>query len=167
LKAAIELSFDTDSPELPSDEILSLMRNAACAASRINGFGDVEISLMFVPPEGIHALNLEYRGVDDVTDVLSFPQSDGRIPDVSNAGRSKRSASGSSYQIAPVLLGDIVICTERVLEQADEYGHSAAREFVYLFVHGLLHLLGYDHGADDERAAMRGIEEQIMGEVGL
>ncbi len=110
------------------------------------------LSLTIVDPEEIQRLNNMYRGVDSVTDVLSFPQFEDKtyLP-----------------QEGEICLGDVVICDDKVRRQAAEYGHSYERELVYLFVHSLLHLLGYDHMEEDEKAVMRGREEEIMEEVDL
>jgi probable rRNA maturation factor len=117
---------------------------------------DIEISLTMVSPEEIKELNRDYRGVDKVTDVLSFPQfeEDEEIPSV-------------DVPFGEISLGDVVICVEKAQEQADEYGHSFEREFVYLFVHSLLHLLGYDHMEDDEKVIMRLKEEDVMEHLHL
>lgn len=111
-----------------------------------------EVSLTLVTPEEIRELNRDYREVDSVTDVLSFPQFEGpeQLPEEGE-----------------ICLGDVVICPERAEEQAEEYGHSLQREFVYLFVHSLLHLLGYDHMEEDEKAVMRQREEEVMERVDL
>lgn len=110
-----------------------------------------EVSLVLTDNAGIHALNREYRGVDRPTDVLSFPQfaAEEKIPE------------GAA-------LGDIVISLPKAAEQADEYGHSRRREFCFLFVHGLLHLLGYDHelsAADEERQFAR--QREILELIGV
>ncbi|MGI6204738.1 MAG: rRNA maturation RNase YbeY [Anaerovoracaceae bacterium] len=114
--------------------------------------GSTEVSVTFTDPQTIRRINSEYRGVDSVTDVLSFPQfgSGEEIPD-------------GGY----VSLGDVVICGRRAAEQAEEYGHSLERELVYLFVHSMCHLLGYDHMEAEEKAAMREAEEDIMRKLGL
>lgn len=111
-----------------------------------------EISLTLVEPEEIKSLNAEYRNVDSVTDVLSFPQFE-----------DKEQMPSESE----LCLGDVVICVERAQQQAEEYGHSFEREMVYLLVHSLLHLLGYDHMDDDEKAIMREKEEHVMEHVDL
>ena len=115
----------------------------------------IEISLSFVSLEEIHRLNRDYRGVDSPTDVLSFPMVDdfaglqemyedlGKLPD-------------------ELLLGDVVICTDKALQQAEEYGHSKERELVYLFTHSVLHLLGYDHMEEEDKRRMRAREEEVM-----
>lgn len=105
-----------------------------------------QVSVSFVEESEIQELNREYRKVDRVTDVLSFPlgERDGR---------------------AVELLGDIVICTNRAMVQAEEFGHSFEREVCYLSVHSALHLMGFDHEEDDEKGEMRKLEKEIMAEL--
>lgn len=106
-----------------------------------------EISVTFVDDETIREINRENRGVDSVTDVLSFPQFDD-LADID--------------QRRPYLLGDVVLCTAQAERQAEEYGHSTDRELVYLFVHSMCHLVGYDHMEEEEKAEMRAAEEAVM-----
>lgn len=116
----------------------------------------IEVSVSFVTPEEIKSLNSEYRGVDSVTDVLSFPQFesvDELIQEEQNMG--------------VVELGDVVINMDRAKSQAEEFGHSLEREVIYLFVHSILHLLGYDHMEEDEKKVMRAREEEVMNELGI
>lgn len=112
---------------------------------------DVEICVTFVDDEGIRQLNREYRSLDKVTDVLSFPQDeeDWALPDVTRP------------------LGDIVISLQRAAAQAEEYGHSFEREVGYLAAHSLLHLLGFDHQSPADKGVMRQREEAIMEACGL
>lgn len=111
-----------------------------------------EVSLTLVSAEEIKELNREYRSVDKVTDVLSFPQFE---------SKDEMPSQGE------ICLGDVVICEDKVKEQAEAYNHSFEREFVYLFVHSLLHLLGYDHMEEDEKAVMREKEEEVMEQIDL
>ncbi len=111
-----------------------------------------EVSLVFCDDRAIRRLNRKWRGVDAPTDVLSFPQ------------LTEDDLQGPV--IRPVLLGDIVLSLESAARQAEEYGHSLEREILYLFTHGLLHLLGYDHLEEDERQRMRVREEEIMAAAG-
>lgn len=146
---------------------LQTMEQAAEICTRLEGVAPehLEISLSFVSPEEIHSLNREYRGVDRVTDVLSFPM----VEDLNELPAAEDGALPEEVpeDMAPVPLGDVVICLERAQEQAREYGHSDEREIVYLFVHSVLHLLGYDHMEADEKAEMRAREEEIMQKLGL
>ena len=104
--------------------------------------GDFEVSVSFVTNEEIKELNKEFRNVDSETDVLSFPMDD-EFDGV-------------------ILLGDIVLSTQRIIEQAKDFVHSLEREMAYLTVHSMLHLLGYDHMNSDEKEEMRLREKEIM-----
>ncbi len=126
----------------------------------------VEVSVTLVSAEEIQEINRDMRGVDSVTDVLSFPQYEDKY-DIIQALQSAEGEEDSEIGRMDVLLGDVVICWTRVEEQAKEYEHSWERELAYLFVHSMLHLLGYDHMDDGERKIMRRHEEQIMTGIGL
>ena len=152
----MELIFDDYSTEAErfGDEIMDLMtRAASLVLEREQADPErCEISVTFVSGDEIKELNRDYRGVDSVTDVLSFPQfgPDEEFPEE-----------------GPIALGDVVICRDKIVEQAAEFGHSEAREAVYLFTHSVLHLMGYDHETEDEKSEMRGAEDEIMRELGL
>ncbi len=134
--------------------LLEKMRQAASLCLEREGIGpeNAELSVTFVDKDEIKRLNAEYRGVDSATDVLSFPQYDSP-DDFPDEGE--------------ICLGDVVICREKMEEQAEEFGHSFEREILYLFTHSVLHLLGYDHETAGEKAEMRAREEEIMNEIGL
>ncbi len=117
----------------------------------------VEVSLTLTNNEEIKELNKEYRKIDSVTDVLSFPiYEEDELDNLKNG-----------TQLEQILLGDIVISLERVDEQSKEFGHSFRRELMYLFVHGMLHLLGHDHLEEDEKKEMRSREEAILEKFSL
>lgn len=120
-----------------------------------------EVDVLVTGDAGIHTINLEMRGVDRPTDVLSFPEFEltpGELPGAEDAD------PGTGY----VPLGDMVISLERVKAQAKEYGHANRRELAYLAVHSVLHLLGYDHLDEGPmKAQMREREEAIMSVLGL
>jgi probable rRNA maturation factor len=118
--------------------------------------GVCEVSVTLVDDESIRELNRHYRGKDVATDVLSFSQLDG-----------DRLSLGDMPEGSPVPIGDIVISMPRVAEQAVEYGHSEAREFGYLMVHGLLHLVGFDHETPEDAITMRAAEEDVLAAADL
>lgn len=136
-----------------------------------------EISVSFVDEEEIRRLNREYRDNDSVTDVLSFPMYEAdEIAAMSEKVEEEREeledAAGAGEEITAdggfyLPLGDVVICADQAKRQADEYGHSYAREVVYLFVHSVFHLLGYDHMDEEEKSVMRAQEEIVMRELKL
>ena len=120
-----------------------------------------EVDVLFTDDEGIHDINLEQRGVDRPTDVLSFPMFE-------LAPGDKPSAEDADPATGLVPLGDMVLSLERAREQAAEYDHSVEREAAYLAVHSVLHLLGYDHMDEGPmKAQMRQREEAILGALGI
>ena len=107
-----------------------------------------EVTLIIVGKNKIHSINKQYRGIDKETDVISFAEidsEDGFIED--------------NY------LGDIFINVDRVKSQAKEYEHSIKREFVFLFVHGMLHLFGYDHMNTKDEKVMFSLQDKIVGDL--
>lgn len=122
---------------------------------------DGEVSVTLVDNKEIHALNLEHRGIDRPTDVLSFPMLE--FDEDGIADDCEFDTDGDL-----VLLGDIVISMERASEQAKEYGHSLIREVAFLTAHSMLHLLGYDH-VDDEEGEKIMCEKQdiVLNKLGI
>jgi len=131
----------------------------------------VDLSVSIVSGEIIKELNGEYRGIDKVTDVLSFPQfadADELIGDFACFEPDEEvDEEEAEFGDGGVLLGDVVICYDRAIEQAEEYGTGMMRELVYLFVHSIFHLFGYDHMEEDEKAVMRAREEEVLNAIGL
>ena len=127
---------------------------------------ECEVNLTITDNPGIHRLNKEFRDIDRPTDVLSFPMSDFPKP-----GDFTWLDDGGEDCFNPdtgeLMLGDIVISAEKVLEQAKEYGHSVRREFCFLIVHSMLHLIGYDHIEDSDRVVMEGLQKQILEDAGI
>ena len=116
--------------------------------------------------EEIRLLNRDHRGIDRATDVLSFPEVS--YAPGKTAGRAeKRLLREYDPQEGACFIGDIVISLPHARAQAAEYGHSAERELMYLLVHGLFHLFGYDHMTDDEKRSMRTMEEQALNSIGM
>ncbi len=111
----------------------------------------------------IRSLNAETRGIDSVTDVLSFPSLDG----IRGAELRKADFPYETDEDGNIFLGSIVICEKRAKEQAEEFGHSYLRELHYLAVHGLWHLLGYDHMTEADKLEMRAKEEKILSKLGI
>ena len=132
-----------------TDEIKNLIEKSIAAVLKVENLDEnVEVSVSFVGDEEIRDLNRDYRGVDKSTDVLSFPMDD-------------------EFIIDNRILGDVIINTRRVMEQAEELGHSEERELSYLTVHSILHLLGYDHMEDEEKREMREREKLAMKELSI
>ena len=113
--------------------------------------------VVFQDSEYMQYLNKSTRGNDNVTDVLSYPSMDGIKGAILTPNDCKTELEGKY-----IFLGSIVLCDEKISEQAKEYGNSEKREREYLVVHGLLHLFGYDHMTDSDKLEMREKEKQIM-----
>ena len=124
----------------------------------------LSIELDFVSPEEIQTLNREYRGVDRVTDVLSFPYLDGVKGKVI---RREDVGDDSDDETDSVLIGSVCINPERAKEQAEEYGHSLKREVYYLALHGFLHCFGFDHVEKADEEEMTALANEIMDSLDI
>jgi len=122
---------------------------------------EVEISFTTVTNESIRQINKEYRGIDASTDVLSFPMIDWPRP-CDFHWLEKAIDSHLNPDNGYLVLGDIVLSMDKVKSQAVEYGHSLEREFVFLIVHSMLHLFGYDHMTENEERSMRQYQNKIL-----
>lgn len=123
----------------------------------------LSINLTFLDRQAMHELNMDTRGVDRETDVLSYPLLLGECEIFDD----KHFPYDVNYDTGELCVGDIVICEDVASEQAKEYGHSYERELFYLFTHGVLHVLGYDHMNEDEKMVMRAREEEILNYMGI
>lgn len=141
-----ELEFDAKLP--------ATVERAAVKVGELYGLDSAEVSVTLTDNVYIHELNKKYRGIDRPTDVLSFALNEGDEPEVFDGPEVN-------------MLGDIIISVERAVEQASEYGHSVEREIAFLTVHGMLHLLGYDHMEEEDRKEMRQEEDFVMEKLGI
>ncbi|MBM7549576.1 rRNA maturation RNase YbeY [Peptoniphilus gorbachii] len=146
----MEIYYDDRQNDIEiTEEIKNLIEKSIAAVLKVENLDqNVEVSVSFVGDDEIRDLNRDYRGVDKSTDVLSFPMDD-------------------EFIIDNRILGDVIINTRRVMEQAEELGHSNERELSYLTVHSILHLLGYDHMEDEDKKEMREREKLAMKELSI
>ena len=128
---------------------------------------EVQVNLTLTDNEGIHEINKEYRQIDRPTDVLSFPLIDYEEPNVFPENLEEAAEDYFDLDTGELMLGDIIISVEKCKEQAVEYGHSVLREYSFLIVHSILHLFGYDHMEDDERAVMEQKQREILDAAGI
>jgi len=146
----VNIYFDDrqDSIEI-SGELEGLLESVIKECLRVEGLDeDYEVSVSFVTDDEIQGLNRDFRGVDKVTDVLSFPVDD-------------------EFDVGDKLLGDIIISTNRAKEQAEDYGHEFIREMAYLTAHSMFHLMGYDHMDDEGKSDMRSKEKMVMKNLNI
>lgn len=155
----ILLSSDLEEDTAGLEALLKEVIPAALVAEGVDL--PCEINVLLTDDEGIHAINLDQRGVDAPTDVLSFPMFDLKPGD-------KPSPADADPATHLVPLGDMVLNLDRIKSQGEEYGHGPRREAAYLAVHSVLHLLGYDHMDDGPmKEQMRSREEAILGQLGI
>ena len=144
--------------EVEIDEsMLADIQRALELAGEIYGVENSEVSVTLTNDQKIHELNLQYRGIDRPTDVLSFAFRDSDEPEIFSDADSDQ----------PEILGDIIISIDRAKSQAEEFGHSIRREIVFLTVHGILHLLGYDHMEEKDRLEMESEQKFMMERLGI
>ncbi len=122
---------------------------------------EAEVNVVLTDDEQIHRVNLEYRNVDRPTDVLSFPMLEYDEPSCFDHVEEAY-ADCFNPETGELMLGDIMISVDKVEEQAEKYGHSAARELAFLTAHSMLHLCGYDHMEDEDRLEMEKRQEEIL-----
>lgn len=148
----IDVAFQSTGPGWDPAELRTFLDQVGRAILDFEKVDNAWVSFLITSDEEIRALNHQYRNIDASTDVLSFPQME-----------PEEIAQPTDW---PKPLGDVVISWETAVRQAQEYGHSLLRELAFLAVHGVLHLLGYDHTEDRERLLMREKEEAILSALG-
>jgi len=176
-------TFDFDVEEIAKQAIQATLELENCPY-------EVVVGLLLTHDESIHELNLEYLGKDQATDVLSFPMNDrARLmelftwqdtfedsedasdsedtEDINDSEDSHLFESSFDPESGELILGDIVISVDTLVRQAREYGHSNKREFAFLIIHSMLHLLGYDHLKEDERLLMEEKQDKILDILGI
>ena len=146
------ISFEPETLTI-EDNLFNELLRAADVVGELYGVENSELSITLTDDEHIHALNKKFRNIDRATDVLSFAFRESDEPEI----------IGTDFEI----LGDIIISLERAKIQATDFGHSFLREVIFLEVHGLLHLLGYDHIDDDDRREMEVEQKFVMDKLGI
>ena len=124
-----------------------------------------QVELLLTNNAEIQRINNEFRGIDRPTDVLSFPMIEYDSP--ADFSAVEEDDSNFDPETGELILGNIVISKEKVIAQAEEYGHSVKREFAFLIAHSMLHLLGYDHMEDEERLVMEEKQRNILDNLGI
>ena len=201
------LFYYDDEKNVLTDRTRANIEKSACIAiAKELGIEDanllpLELGITVVDKDEIKSINAEYRGIDKVTDVLSFPQFESAedlaealsdiedcadsedfedieeaedCEDFENSETSEDAEDSEAFETSEecedeytIMLGDVVLCYDKACEQAIEYETGTERELVYLTVHSILHLLGYDHMEEEEKRIMRAREEEIMNEIGI
>ncbi|WP_438446387.1 rRNA maturation RNase YbeY [Gorillibacterium sp. sgz5001074] len=173
----LECVNDQEAYEI-GEVLLGKLKQLLALAGEQEGVDSGELALSFVDDETIHQLNKEYRGMDKPTDVLSFAMTergddeleihygDMEVETVELEGLEGEELDEGTPVLAEPL-GDIIISVPRAIAQAEDYGHSVEREIAFLFVHGFLHLIGYDHETEEDEKNMFAKQEQILSKAGI
>ena len=151
--------FDFDWKNTYEQVALSVLDSESCPY-------ETEFNLLLTDNLGIHQFNMETRGIDAPTDVLSYPNIDYDVPGNFEIAESQE-MDCFEPDTGELLLGDIIISVERVISQAEEYGHSPKREFAFLVAHSMLHLCGYDHMTPKDEQEMITKQEEILNLLGI
>lgn len=162
---SLELAWSNEQNKIEIDErLIELLDKALQIAAEAEGITEGEVALTFVDDEAIHELNRDYRGIDRPTDVLSFAMNESLDDELEIVYELEEDEEADSLTD---ILGDIIISVDRAKQQSEDYGHSLEREIGFLFVHGFLHLIGYDHQDAESEAEMMGKQEAALARVGL
>ena len=131
---------------------------------------EAEVNVILTDNEAIHQINKEHRNVDSATDVLSFPMIEYKEPADFDSLEDDMNVNTEDYfnpDSGELMLGDIVISVEKVIEQAEKYGHSKKRELAFLVAHSMMHLFGYDHMEEDEAKVMEAKQNEVLEQLGI
>ena len=142
------------------EALIGLMCSAALAACKLEGIPDVDVDVRMTDNFDIRSINRQARGLDKATDVLSFPTIAYQRGTARDSQRALLREAGP--ETGNPFVGDIIISLDKARSQAEKHGHSETRELLCLFIHGFLHLLGYDHVRAKDHAAMRDMEESVL-----
>ena len=160
----IQIEYETEKElQIPYEEIIQNVVNGLLDYEQCPY--ESEINVILTDNEEIQRINLEFRGINRATDVLSFPMVDYESP----ADFSHLEDAAEDYfnlETGELMLGDIIISVEKVKEQAESYGHSETRELAFLAAHSMLHLFGYDHMEEEERVVMEQKQREALEQLG-
>lgn len=151
--------FDFDWKNIYEQVALAVLDSEECPY-------ETEVDLLLTDNQGIHKFNLETRGIDSPTDVLSYPNVEYDVPGNFEIAETQEMVCFDPDS-GELILGDIIISVDRVVSQASEYGHSHKREFAFLVAHSMLHLCGYDHMTPEEEREMIQKQEAVLNHLGI
>ena len=152
-ESEVDIKFDFDYIKLYEAVCIAALDEQDCPY-------EASVELLLTNDEAIQVINNDTRNIDKATDVLSFPMNEFVTP--GDFACLEDEPDSFDPETGELILGDIVLSIDHILAQAYEYGHSVEREYAFLIAHSMLHLMGYDHMEDDERAVMESHQQQIM-----
>lgn len=160
----INIEYETDKElQIPYEKIINDIIPAALDYEECPY--EAEVNVLLTDNDAIQEINRDYRQIDAPTDVLSFPMVDFEMESDFNHVED-HVEDYFNPETGELILGDIIISIEKVIEQAEKYGHSQERELAFLIAHSMLHLCGYDHMDEAEREVMEGKQREILEQEG-
>ena len=161
----INIEYETEIKlNLPYEDIIETVINESIEYEKCPY--EVEVNVILTDNNEIHHINKEHRDVDSPTDVLSFPMVDYENPS-DFEGIEDNTEDYFNPDTGELMLGDIVISVEKVIEQADQYGHSTKRELAFLVAHSMMHLFGYDHMVPEEATIMEAKQNEVLNKLSI
>ena len=165
----INIEYETDKElKLDYENIINRVINEAVDYAKCPYAAEVNVTL--TDNDEIKEINAEYRNINNPTDVLSFPMLNFALPGDFDGISDELENDVEDYfnpDSGELMLGDIVVSVEKVVEQAEKYGHSQERELAFLVAHSMMHLFGYDHMEPDEAAVMESKQREILDNLGI
>ena len=165
----INIEYETDKElKLDYEDIINRVINEAVDYAKCPYEAEVNVTL--TDSDEIKKINAEYRNINNPTDVLSFPMLNFALPGDFDGISDELENDVEDYfnpDSGELMLGDIVVSVEKVVEQAEKYGHSQERELAFLVAHSMMHLFGYDHMEPDEAAVMESKQREILDNLGI
>ncbi|OPA78413.1 rRNA maturation RNase YbeY [Paenibacillus selenitireducens] len=162
---SVHLEWNNEQEQMEiSEQLIERLNQLLQLTAEMEGITDGEVELTFVDDEQIHELNRDYRGIDRPTDVLSFAMHEELDEELDIIYEVESEDDAPPFHDT---FGDIIISVTRAKEQSEDYGHSLERELGFLFVHGFLHLLGYDHQDEPSEKEMMSKQESVLAQAGL
>lgn len=156
----IDFCREKISKEIDMNRYINNIVKAVCKVENIF-IDEINVSITSASKDEIKEYNNKYRGIDRVTDVLSFPIfTKEELDDIKNEPQYEK-------KIKSIELGDIIVCLDVVMVQAVEYGTGILRELLYMITHAMCHLVGYDHIKEEEKIKMRELEERVLNMLGV
>lgn len=159
LENETDVTFDFEIEKVASDVISKVLEVEKCPY-------EVEVNVLITDNDGIQEYNRQMRQIDAPTDVLSFPNLDYEKPSVFYMEPGYE-ADYTNPETGRIVFGDIILSVDRILSQAEEYGHSIKREFAFLIAHSMYHLCGYDHMTEEEAAGMEAKQEAVLQQLAI
>lgn len=157
----IEWETDFDKQEIAEKVVNQVLKREKCPF-------ECEVDILITDSEEIKEYNEEYRDIDKETDVLSFPNLEWDAPgDFESAENNEYFEVSVNPETELLILGEICLNKDRILAQAEDYGHSVLREYAFLIAHSMYHLIGYDHMEEDEAKVMEGKQKDCLEELGI